>query len=56
VIWYAEEKVCSNSDPCGYDPSTPDATVHAFDLKTYVDSIVKFRTGEAPAICCLARY
>jgi hypothetical protein len=54
VLWYAGEKVCADSDPCGYDPSTPNGTVHAFDVTTNTDTVVRFGTGEAPAFCCSA--
>jgi hypothetical protein len=44
VVWYAEEK----KNPAGYNPTSPDGVVHAFDVVNETDRIVTFTAGEVP--------
>jgi len=56
VVWYAGEKACADSDPCGADSTTGDGTVHAYDVITHTDTVLKFRAGEDPGGCCTVEY
>src|SRR6185312_722036 len=61
VLWYLGEKTCPASDPCGYDPTIPDGTVHAYDVIGKTDTVISFRKGEEPTVdgdfwyCCSTR-
>jgi hypothetical protein len=61
VLWYIGEKACTDVGPCGYDPTAPDGTVHAYDVTTKIDQVLHFRAGEEPVVgadfwyCCSTR-
>src|SRR5438128_2969776 len=56
TMWYSGERPCPPGDQCMADSTTPDRTVHAYNVTNGSDQLVVFRNGEEPILngsnCC----